>query len=487
MRLLTPTAVRSALFGGAVALLHGCTTVGPNYQPPEPIVPAAWRRDAVATPAAVAPAAAAPALSQWWTIFHDPLLTELVARAQAENRDVRQAEARLRQARAQRGLAAADRQPTLAAGASAGRNHSHSETGGGVSSSLFTNTFDASWEADLFGGRQRAVEAASATMEAAAAQLADVQVSLVAEVALNYVSWRSYQQRLSLTEANLATQTATYDLTRWRQQAELVTQLDVDQARMSLEQTRAALPALRTGLTQADHQLAILLGQTPGSLSAPLAAPQPVPMAADAIAIGVPADALRRRPDVRSAERQLAAQTAQIGVAAAARYPDFTLSGSIGLEALTPGGLYTAGTRTAQAALRAGWTLFDGGRVRQKVAIQTALQEEALGAYEAAVLTALREVEDALTAYANERTRRQALLEAATAGQSACALARERYASGLADFQAVLSSQQSLLTVQDALASSDATVTSDLIRLYKALGGGWENATPSANTPPVNP
>jgi outer membrane protein TolC len=180
---------------------------------------------------------------------------------------------------------------------------------------------------------------------------------------------------------------------------------------------------------------------------------------------------------VREAERNLAAQTAQIGVAAAARYPDLTLSGSIGLEALAIGDLYTAGARTAQGLVKAGFTIFDGGRIRQAIAVRTAMQEEALAAYEAAVLAALKEVEDALTAYANDQSRRRALQEAAAAGESAFRLARDRYASGLIDFETVLSTQRSLLIVQNTLAASQADATSDLIRLYKALGGGW---TPSA-------
>ena len=196
-------------------------------------------------------------------------------------------------------------------------------------------------------------------------------------------------------------------------------------------------------------------------------------MAVRELPIGVPADLLRRRPDVRQAERQLAAQTAQIGVAEAERYPNLALSGLIGLESLTTNALYTAGAKTAQGAIAAGWTLFDGGRIRQKVAIQTALQEEALAAYEATIVTALRDVEDALVAHANERERCLALRAAETAGLSAFELAQQKYASGLIDFQTVLDTQQSLLTVQDTLASSDAAVTADLIRLYKALGGGW--------------
>jgi len=452
-------------------------TVGPDYQPPTPTIPAAWSRGSgpgvtqVVTNDSVV-------LSRWWSVFRDPILTELMERARTGNQDLRQAEARLRQARAQRNLAQADRMPTVAVNASARRSRGSEETGSGRTASLFANGFDASWEADIFGAQRRQIESAQATLEASQEEVRDVQVSLFAEVALNYVEYRLFQTRWEITETNLASQTEIYNLTRWREQAQLVTQLDVDQARLSLEQTRAEIPALQTGLEQAEHQLATLLGQAPGSLTTLLGGPQDLPIPATEIAVGVPADVLRRRPDVRRAERKLAAQTAQIGVAQAARYPDFTLSGSIGLEALTAGNLYTVGARTAQAVAQAGWTLFDGGRIRQNIEVQTALQEEALGVYQAAVLTALQEVEDALVAYANEQVRRRALREAVLAGQSAFELARNKYASGIIDFQTVLNTQQSLLNVQDKQASSDAEVVSNLIRLYKALGGGWNPIAP---------
>jgi NodT family efflux transporter outer membrane factor (OMF) lipoprotein len=470
----------AAVAAGVVAVAAGCKAVGPDYRPPASALPAAWgathATEVVTNVVAAVVTNDIPQLSRWWTVFNDPVLTQLVERARAENRDVRQAEARLRKARAQREVAQAERLPTVGLSASANRNRSSEKTGNGHTSSTYANGFDASWEADLFGGKRRAVEAAQATWEASREDLRDVLVSLFSEVALDYVEYRAYQTRLAITETNLASQTETYEIARWRQRANLVTQLDVDQAKMSLEQTRASRPALLTGRDEAEHRLAVLLGQTPGSLRALLdSRPPDVPVSSAAVAVGVPADVLRRRPDVRKAERALAAQTAEIGVAQAARYPDFKLSGSMGLEALTVGGLYTVAARTAQGTASAAWTLFDGGQLRGQVAIETAYQEELFAAYEASVLTALKEVENALTAYANEMNRRRALEDAATAGQSAFDLARQKYATGLIDFETVLTTQQSLLTVQDSLASSDAEVTSDLIRLYKALGGGWQH------------
>jgi len=461
---------------GVLALVAaGCKAVGPDYVPPALTLPPAWGAAAV-PPASTNDAAA---LSQWWTVFNDPVLSEFVERAQHNNLNVRQAEARLRQARAERSLARAERLPTVDANASASRSRSSEKAGSGRTTSGYNAGFDASWEADLFGAKRRADESAEASLEAAREDLRDVLVSLVSEVALNYVSCRAYQIRLDITETNLAAQTETYAITRWRQQANLVTQLDVDQARVSLEQTRAGIPALKTGRDEAVHELATLLGEAPAALQPLLTRGLPsVPVAEKELAVGVPADVVRRRPDVRKAERELAAQTAEIGRAEAARYPDLTLSGTVGLEALKKGDLFAWGARTASGALTAGWTLFDGGQIRQKVAVQTAMQEEKLGAYEASVLTALKEVENALVAYANEQDRRRALRDAEEAGRSAFKLARDKYASGLVDFQTVLSTQQSLLTVQDTLASSEAEVTSDLIRLYKALGGGWNPLAP---------
>jgi len=326
---------------------------------------------------------------------------------------------------------------------------------------------------DLFGGKRRALEAATASWAAAEESLRDVQVSLLAEVAMNYVEVRSYQQLLSITESNVATRTETYAITRWRHEAGLTTQLDVDQARLSLEQARAQIPTLRTSLEQAKYRLAVLLGLPPGALNDLLAQPRPVPCASAEVAVGLPADLLRRRPDVRAAERKLAAQTAQIGVAKAARYPNFSLVGSIGLESLAFPNLFSTSARAAQGAAKAAWTLFDGGSIRQNILVQTARQEEALSAYEAAVLTALKDVENALVAFANEQTRRATLAEAVKSAQSAFELARDQYVSGLVSFQSVLDTQQALLNAQEQLAASEAQVTSSLISLYKALGGGW--------------
>lgn len=441
-------------------------------------MPAQWQ--AIETQAGLTPGAAD--LTQWWARFDDPVLTGLVLRAVTGNKSLREAEGRLKEARARRGMAAADVWPTLGVSGSGGRSGSSQRAGSGQTLELYSAGFDASWELDIFGGQRRAQEAAAAREQDSEADLADVHISLVAEVVQNYLDLRASQSRLRVTEANLASQQDALDLATWRAQAGLATQRDVDQAASALAQTRAQIPALRTGAAQALSGLAVLLGLNPQALPALPAAP--VPRAADAVTVGIPADLLRRRPDLRRAERQLAAQTAEIGVAVAAQYPRFTLSGSLGSDALTAGTLFASGTRSFSLAGRVAGTLFDGGRLRQNVVAQTAVQEQLLARYEGVLLTALADVENAMTAYAREQDRRAALRMAEASALSAAALARDEYAAGLVDFQSVIDTQRSLLTLQDQLVTSDAQVAGNLVRLFKALGGGW--TTPAMEAlPPV--
>jgi multidrug efflux system outer membrane protein len=283
--------------------------------------------------------------------------------------------------------------------------------------------------------------------------------------------------RLAVAEANLQAQSETYQLAQWRYEAGLSDELTVQQARYNLENTRSQIPTLRTGLEEAMNRIAVLLGEQPGKLHAELEKREPIPVTPLNVAVGVPADLLRRRPDVRQAERQLAAQTARIGVATADLYPKFTLSGSIGLEALSLNNL-SSGIWTLSGGPRISWAIFKAGAIRQNIEVQSALQEQYLIAYETAVLSALEEVENALVAYAEEQQRRQSLSEATQAAQKAVELAQHKYQAGLTDFSNVLDAQRSLLSFQDQLAQSDGTVTSNLVRLYKALGGGWTSMAP---------
>ena len=473
-----------------VAALAGCMTVGPNYVAPEPGAPTAWQADPA--PGVSATTEEPKDLARWWTTLEDPVLNQLAEKAVAGNLNLKQARARLREARARRGQARADWFPRLDANAAVNRVRGSEETGTGATTTLYSTGFDASWELDVFGGTRRAVEAATAGVQASEEDLRDVLVSLLSEVALNYVEVRTNQARLVIAEQNLDAQRETYDIARWRFEAGLVTELDVEQARYNLEQTRAQIPTLQTAIHQAQNRLAVLLGDMPGALDDRLAPPASIPVAPAGVAVGVPADMLRRRPDVRRAERQLAAQTAQVGVATAARYPGFSLVGAIGLESLSSANLFTAGARTSAMGANAIMTLFDAGRLRENVNIQSALQEQAFLAYESAVRTAVEDTENALVAFAKEQTRRSSLQVASAAAERAAALARQQYESGLLDFQTVLDAQRSLLSLQDQLASSDGAVTSNLVRLYKALGGGWtsfasEIAEQGAHAPDAGP
>jgi NodT family efflux transporter outer membrane factor (OMF) lipoprotein len=465
----------------ALSIVGGCMTVGPDYAPPRTATPAAW--NAKLDAGLAGDPIDAEALARWWSRFDEPLLSSLIDRALGGNRDVQQAQARVREARARRGIAAAERFPAVTMGGTASESRTSEEAGLGTTRELYSVGIDASWEIDLFGGKRRALEAANASLEASESDLQDVLVSLIGEVALSYVDLRAFQARLTIAESNLEAQSEIYDIARWRYEAGLTTARDVEQARFNLEQTRSQIPSLRTGVEQSGHRVALLLGQGPGVLAPEWAQRQAIPRTPLEVAIGVPADALRRRPDIRRAERQLAAQTAQIGVATVALYPSFSLFGSIGLEALAPGRLVTAAARATSFGGNASWTLFDAGRIRQNIAAQAALQEQALGRYEATILAALREVEDALVAYANEQARGSALRDAAAAARNAFELARTQYESGLVDFQVVLDTQRSVLSLQDQVAVSDGQVASNLIRLYKALGGGWTPLEPSAGKP----
>lgn len=452
-------------------LLAGCAAVGPDYAAPEPATPATWRGAAAAT-VAVAPTAPAD-LANWWRQLDDPTLTGLIEQALQTSLDLRTAQAKLREARARRALAGAELFPTVSGSAAGRRVKASGESGGGGTANRFSAGFDASWELDVFGGLRRGVEAAQADLEASEASLRDVQVSLAAEAAINYVELRASQAALDIARANAASQAETLQLTQWRAQAGLTSTLDVEQARANLEQTQAQIPSLETSRAEAEQRLAILLGQPPGALAERLAQPGGIPRIPARVTVGIPADTLRQRPDVGVAERRLAAETARIGVAEAQAYPNFSLGGSLSLEALTVGAL-SSGDAVAGSVLGSlAAPIFNAGRIRQQVNIQTAVQEQAWVNYEATVLNALGEVENALVALANTRQRQNHLREAVDAARLAARLARHRYSAGLSDFQTVLDTERTVLTVEDKLVLSEADGVKTLIQLYKALGGGW--------------
>jgi NodT family efflux transporter outer membrane factor (OMF) lipoprotein len=458
-------------------MLFGCAAVGPDYVPPGVSTPEKW--NASSSGGIAYEPDALQTMAHWWTTLDDPILSSLIDRALQGSLDLRIGVARVREARARRGIINADRFPTINAKGSAIKSRSSEETGSGVETDLYAVGFDAGWEVDVFGGVRRSVEAADAALEASSEGLHAVMVSLLAEVGLNYVELRSLQTRLAIAEANQNAQKETYEITQARYGSGLTSELDVEQAKYSLQETRSQIPPLTIGIQQAENRLAVLLGQKPGTLKSELIEPAPVPVTPIEVAVGVPAEALRRRPDVRKAERLLAAQTARVGVATAELYPRFSLMGTIGLEALSFEDVFSSGSRKYGIGPSFHWNIFDSGRIRQNIEVQSALQEQALLSYESSVLGALADVENALVAYANEQMRRQSLVEGAQAAQRAVTLSQNQYTSGLIDFQNVLNAQRALFSLQSQQAQSDAAVTSNLISLYKALGGGWTSLDPA--------
>jgi len=456
----------------AVALLAlaGCASA-PPAAPAAMDAPAAWSAADVV--------AGSRSTAHWWLHFGDPLLAELVGQALQANTSVTTAQASLRQARALRDVAAAGLLPTLGSSATVARG----TAGGHSTGNSFNVGLDAGWELDLFGGRRAAVDAGDAGVRASAASLGGVQVSIAAEVALNYLTLRSAQARLAIAHDNLASQQETLQITRWREQAGLVTVLDVEQARSAAEQTASQVPVLISAIQQTGHALAVLTGQPPAALDARLAAPAPLPQAGDDLALSLPAETLRQRPDVRAAEHQVSAALAQVAQADAARMPDFRLGGSLGLTALTLSGLGSGSAVIGTLLAGVTWPVFDGGAAQAEVRVQQAGVELAQGNYRATVLTALQEVEDALAALRGDRERLARLQQAADAAGNAALLASERYSSGLIDFQSVLDTQRSRLATQEAVALVAADVGADHVRLYKALGGGWQPDDGAAPNP----
>lgn len=451
--------------------LAGCGAVGPEYMAPESSAPVAWHAEL--SQGLSAEALDPKALAGWWAVFNDPILTGLIEQAVSNNLDLKQAMAKVREARARRGISQTGHFPAVDGSGSATRSKGSESMGGGATRNSFAVGIDAGWEVDLFGGVRRAVEAADADLGASREALRDVLVTLTAEVGLNYLDTRIFQARLAVAEGNLAIQQQSCDLAQVRFQTGLSNELDLQQARYNLENSRAQIPVLRSGLEGAKNRLAVLTGRMPGSVHDLLAQTTAIPVIPPTVAVGVPAETLRQRPDIRRAERNFAAQTARIGVATADLYPKFRLLGSIGLESLKSAELFKSASETWRLGPSLSWSIFDAGAIRRNIEVQSAIQEQYLLAYEAIVLGALEEVENALTAYAEEQLRQERLVAAVDAARQAESLAQNQYEAGLVSFTAVLDAQRSLLSFEDQLVASQGTVSANLVRLYKALGGGW--------------
>jgi NodT family efflux transporter outer membrane factor (OMF) lipoprotein len=443
-------------------VLAACA-VGPDYRRPALDAPAAWSEAAPA--AQVDPSLT---LAAWWERFDDPLLTSLVERAVRANLDVRVASARVREAEALQGVAGADRWPALgsAASASAGTGRANSEVLGVLS--LF-------YEIDVFGRVRRSVEAARADEEAAILDRRAVLLAVAAEVATSYIRLRGLEHGLATVRRNLGTQRETLDLTEAQRRVGLASDLDVERARALSANTAAALPPIEASIAAAKHRIAVLLGEPPAALLGELAAGAPIPSVPAEILVGVPADLLRRRPDVGRAERELAAATARIGEAKAELYPRFTLVGSVGLRSEDVAEM-VGGSGFGSLGPSVDWPVFAGGRILANVEVQDAREEQARARYEQALLAALEEVESALARQAREQVRRRELRGAVEAQREATELAQRLYFNGLAPFLEVLDAERSLLVSESLLAESETVAATSLVELYAALGGGWERA-----------
>ena len=514
------------------AFFPGCN-VGPNYSPPKYEVKPKFESVSAAAlttqPSELPPPKPAPPPVYWWTVFHDPELDRLIDRAMAGNLDYQAAQSRLKQARYQTIIAGADEWPQI--NADGGYNHARGsknvkiptgafgvtappsgtpasklgdlkaqpaqETAGGSSggaagvpigpqsplgegglpnaiTDVYQVGFDAEWEIDVFGGTRRSVEASKA--DAAAQWDAEIGVltSLQAEVARDYIALRGYQRQEAIARENLGLQKDTLELTRSRYRNGFVTELDVARQEAEVDQTQAEIPPLVSGERQSIHSLSILLGEDPDALSTELTKVQPIPPAPPEVPIGLPSQLLTRRPDIRQAERQLAAATARIGVAEADLFPKFSITGLLGVDSSTPKNLFQYQSHYYEAVPGVTWPIFDAGRIWANVHVQTEMQRQSLLNYEETVLTALGEVENSLVAYQTEQIRRSSLVDAVTASRQALELAREQYQQGVIDFLTVLDTQRSLLSAENDLALSDQAVSDDLVQLFKALGGGWE-------------
>ncbi|HEX4125086.1 MAG TPA: efflux transporter outer membrane subunit [Tepidisphaeraceae bacterium] len=425
---------------------------------------------------------------QWWRTFNDPTLDSLIDRAVVDNYDLRQATSRLREARAQVGLAASALYPQVNGDAS----YTRSGTGSGgvvtttgrkgaivahttsTRSDFYVAGFDAAWELDVFGGLRRGVESADASLAAAVEDRRDVMVTLLAEVATDYVALRQFQREVDIARENLASDEHIEALTREKFGAGFAANLDVANAAAEVATTKAAIPILQTEAQQEIYSLSILLGEEPGALMQELSKSKPIPLTPPRVPIGLPSDLLRRRPDIRAAEADYHAATANVGVAVADLFPKFSLTGNLDDEGTRLKALGNWSSNVWQFGPSVSLPIFTGGQIRSNIEVQNALQQQALYTYDQIVLTALQDVDNALIAYANDQARRDALVDSVKYNRQALDLSTRLYNTGLGEFLNVLTAEQSLFSSEDALAQSQGTVATDLAALYKALGGGWQ-------------
>ncbi|SPF53916.1 Transcriptional regulator, Fis family [Candidatus Sulfopaludibacter sp. SbA4] len=419
-------------------------------------------------------ASADPAVEQWWRTFHDPELDSLIERAVRANLDLKVAASRVLEARAARGVARAGLLPSLEASDLAQRLRGLTP---GIpapyETNIFQQGFDASWEIDFFGGKRHALEAAKADVAAAEEARRDTLVSLLAEVARNYSELRGTQRRLEIAGNNIRLQSDTLDLTKVRAEAGLGTELDVVRQASQLAATEATVPALESARQMSVHRLSVLLGEEPATLAEELTEVKPLPATPPVVPVGLSSDLLKRRPDIRRADAEVAAASARVGVARSDFFPKITLTGAAGRQGTSFSGLTLGAGNFFAVGPAIRLPIFTGGRLRANMEAQKQRYSQAQLAYQNTVLRSLEETENALTAYGREQERRERLQAAAQASRQATQLANELYTRGLADFLSVLDAQRQQLAIEDDLVESDTAVVTDLAALYKALGGGW--------------
>lgn len=457
----------------AAWIAAGCA-VGPNYQPPKTAAPPRFAYGAQPGLTTNEPVAA------WWRSFHDDELTKLVGWAASSNLDLRVATANLLQARALRLGAKADFLPVIN-GVASYNNIKYSEaalfdfSGAPRQQELYDIGFDATWELDIFGRIRRSYAASVEAVQGAESARRGIFVSVAAEVARNYFELRGGQNELAVLNRNADNQNETLKLTQARLDAGSGTDLDVARARAELNNTLAEIPPVESSIAHATHRLGVLTGRQPEALADELRAPGAAPVLPELVDIGDPSRLLRRRPDIRAAERNLAAATSQIGVAVADLFPRVTFNGAVGLEATSFRGLTGPGTDTRSFGPSITWAALDYGHVRSRIAAARAAANAQLAQYEETVLTSLEETENALVDFGRARARRDYLVESVKASQAAATLARSRYDNGATDFLTVLDAERVLLEAQDQLARTQTDTATALVAVYKALGGGWEN------------
>ncbi len=479
MRNGTPGLWVWCLVAGFALWVGGCS-VGPEYEEPVYEGPDAWQNAAAADIQAEA-----PVIKQWWPAFEDPMLDSLIVKAEVANLDLDMAVSRIREARAYHQIAGGEYWPQVGAGGNWVRSEipEYYSPGGENPASNWEFGLAASWEIDVWGKNRRARQSTGAAVESSIEDYRDVLVSLYADVALAYIDIRTLQLRMDFAMSNQQSQKETLDVVTAREDAGLVPLLDVTQARSNLANTEAAIPILMISLEAAFNRLAILLGQAPGTLDKELQIHSGLPKPSTDLTMALPAELLRRRPDVRRSERDLASQSARIGVATAELYPSFSLGGSLALKAPEFGNLGESAAFGWSFGPEVKWNLFTGGKIRGQIKVEEARTEQLLAAYELTVLGALAEVENTLVGLRLEEKRRELLKVAADNAQQSVVLVETQYVSGLTDFQNYLDSQRVLLDQQDKLATSKGQVLTNLVNLNRALGGGWSLDDPDPDLP----